>query len=1243
MVIYVSSPTAKEINTDPSVQVNTRSLQPSSTHSDEPSNDLSTRPSINPTGFLSDYPSVAPGSDQPSSMPTVPTTMPTTSPSSVPSDTLSQIPSTQPNHYTSSHPFTLPSGILNPINDSGPSTYPTPTPSRNFIVLYESSPTIGPINNDQIDQMNTTIQPISSTHAVVPMGDLTDLPTSSPSEFPSDFPSLLPSVDKPRTEHQIAVPTIKPRTSPPSLPTDASSFISGKHPSSQPSQHPSIDQPTDSSHGTTMPSKNLTSEPTSTVIFAIGISSPSMEPSNRKQGSQITDEPFVDLTTLPSSSPSRFPSDYPSLGPSLVPTYVTAVPSVTDSSTPIDQTSDAPSKDVVGSGSPLSNTSTDPLWSVSPTPTDPTPSTNNPTEKFIDEPSLRRPTLNPTLKKYPDFDTLAPSFWVTDGRTTLPTDEPSLIPSSALASLQKSPIEFSAIFTALPTLDNATASGNSSTTDSPDRSSLVDTKNHTGAKVPKPNTTATIIMTASYSTTLKDQLNTLDSPKVAIFESVALSFLQDHYSRIVDESAIEFESVKIVSQTPQMRRKTKESDVAYAIAEATSFPLPIDIDILFNVFGKILPGTGFGFMDFQRTVQTIFDVSRTDFDKRLENTEEFSPARIEKGTDAASKKTEEKSTNEESFSTWMIASLGAVVFSVFLTAVLVTGAVRRARRPRHDQEQFTPTDFRSSPSHLKNDTRRQSPSIYTGLSAGFEEESLDGLRLAHLASSTKSGPSTTGGRFSKEECGSIIIPVEETNDILNKLSSANPHKERGLNARMRKRLIEREVQSYGYEAGLSMEAILKATSSFTSDDEGCEQRSPTHPSPIDVGLGNSDYDRTRIPTKGGLLSNWFGRRGEKLEYNEDPPRESRTTFTLESARFYSPDSSACDIQNRSGRKISIPSKAEVITVGESIKDEQFPISTTNWDVWDCPSAARTPTIPEIAEKDEEENFKSTFKFIRPGLKKAALRVIRRRNEVVKSIQLSDDHQLEQHQRNFDISRGSSDDNEKSGLRKKHNMNASTPLWISEQTDNVMGFIHVDQGEDARRNSLAPFFVSPKTHRRPAHRTSIGLDAASSTSSTWKRPGKIKTEFQSSPLKRRLARARSDPPDYRNLTRQRQPRQEEYHVERDHDGHDQDGRENQASVHFPAPSPSHAHLPHSSVRLVKKTSSLSTLSRAQKQQNVEEYSIHSVSSLSRNRRGSGRIGASPLVEMNVASNQNAMILGSIEDIDGGLELEWGVTI
>jgi hypothetical protein len=135
----------------------------------------------------------------------------------------------------------------------------------------------------------------------------------------------------------------------------------------------------------------------------------------------------------------------------------------------------------------------------------------------------------------------------------------------------------------------------------------------------------------------------------------------------------------------------------------------------------------------------------------------------------------------------------------------------------------------------------------------------------------------------------------------------------------------------------------------------------------------------------------------------------------------------------------------------------------------------------------------------------------------------------------------------------------------------------------------------------------------------------------------------DPPDRLNHTYHRPPKREKNHIEHEQDRNEQNARENQEDFHITTPSHPHTNLPHSSVRLVKKNSSLSTISKARKKHKVEEFNKSDVPLTSRSHRGSGRIGASPMVEMNVASNENALILGSMGEVDGGLELEWGVTV
>jgi hypothetical protein len=144
-------------------------------------------------------------------------------------------------------------------------------------------------------------------------------------------------------------------------------------------------------------------------------------------------------------------------------------------------------------------------------------------------------------------------------------------------------------------------------------------------------------------------------------------------------------------------------------------------------------------------------------------------------------------------------------------------------------------------------------------------------------------------------------------------------------------------------------------------------------------------------------------------------------------------------------------------------------------------------------------------------------------------------------------------------------------------------------------------------------------------SPWKRPGMIKTEYMSTPLARRLARAAAvsgtvDPPDCDPEAPGNDPRQQQ---------------ENDTA---------RPNLPPSGVRLVKKRSSLAKIQRPPRPFKVEEYNAYLAPPSST--PSSRRIGAAPMqvqMEMPVESNENAMILGSMDEDYGGLELEWGVQI
>ncbi|KAL3913940.1 MAG: hypothetical protein SGARI_000391 [Bacillariaceae sp.] len=595
----------------------------------------------------------------------------------------------------------------------------------------------------------------------------------------------------------------------------------------------------------------------------------------------------------------------------------------------------------------------------------------------------------------------------------------------------------------------------------------------------------------------------------------------------------------------------------------------------------------------------------------LQQEGEFKPISIQEETTSSIESSENDVSSGSQFNTWMIASIGAVVLSVFLTAVLITGATRRARRQRLETSLSGSQVFGSSSSPLENDFSRprRSPEEQSAFSTGYEDESLDGLKL--VRSDSKSAVSTLGASI-KRDNGSIFLPNEETESILRQLSIDEQEKDRGLNARMKKRLIEREIKAHGFHAGLSMEAILHATSSFHSEEEEERHRGLTisvsadgteNPSPVAVPQGNQDFSQENASKTNGIFSTWFGRKaGYKVQ---DEEREERVNIP-------SP------YRLRKSKRVSLPSKAEVITIGESIREE-YPLPT--------------PSVAASTLQNKEQNERATRSPFK-ALGNAALRAIGRgeKDEPRSNVQLSDDYNVDfianENVRRGDLSalRGlGAIRSSKHGQRVK----SSTPVWLANDTDNAMGFVNVRQGDtpgaESRRSSLSSFPISPRRFSVVQPRKqSVGDSTAASS---WKRPGRIKTEFQSSPLQRRLARARSDPPIRRKNVPLKLQVPDDAHY-----NNTQGYQEDQIQQESRAFTAVDVHRPHSKVHLIKKGSKLSKVERRRRvPSQVEEYTTSA----------GGRIGAAPMVEMNVSSNKDAMILGSAEE--NGFELEWGMTI
>ncbi|KAL3924292.1 MAG: hypothetical protein SGILL_001133 [Bacillariaceae sp.] len=741
----------------------------------------------------------------------------------------------------------------------------------------------------------------------------------------------------------------------------------------------------------------------------------------------------------------------------------------------------------------------------------------------------------------------------------------------------------------------------------------------------------------------------MDLEQIAIFQSITLKFLTHHYTHMINNNGIKFSKVNVVNQVPKQyttRRNVQEApEIGFVDDDAStrSLPFVIDIDVVFEIVGEILPGDGFVFMDFQWLVDTMFNVNMDDFYARLDETGEFRPVGIEGRTDTSTDTSESEVSTGIEFRTWMIASIGACVLSVFLTAVLVTRATRRTRLQTAREEMLAPSssgsqEYASSASPFDNDfsSRYLGAKIPSGLSAGVEEESLDGMRLIRSASTSKSAVSTLGASIHRGH-DSIFIPVEQTNEILQKLSSEKPEEANGLNARMKKRLIEREVQSNGHQAGLSMQAILQASGSFASDEDEPHQGlrisvssdGTENPSPVAVPQGSEKEYQHERSSGGGYFSSWFGRKGRQAIGGEEAvQQENRNQVALDSAKLHSPyQQSTARKGRRRSERMSLPSNAEIITVGESVRDDHYPITPADWNHWDGPPAVKAPVLPEMPEQVQDARIKrSPFKLV----KNIALLAMGRggASEPMETIQLSDeyDENVDENQvpyvpsplRDLGVIRSSKD---------RCRLTSSSPVWLSEEPDTAIGLVQVQPRDStagaSRRSSHSEFPLSPRRFSGRPPRLSVATE--STAASSWKRPGKIKTEFaESTPLKRRLARARADPPVRHNPSQQIQKVKQR----------DQYQQEREASDHQREPHTSVLARPHSKVHLIKKGSKLSKMQRSRV--SVGDYST--TTSI-----GGGRIGAAPLVEMGVASNTNAMILGSMQEKDGGLELEWGMTI
>ena len=161
----------------------------------------------------------------------------------------------------------------------------------------------------------------------------------------------------------------------------------------------------------------------------------------------------------------------------------------------------------------------------------------------------------------------------------------------------------------------------------------------------------------------------------------------------------------------------------------------------------------------------------------------------------------------------------------------------------------------------------------------LEDESLVGLRL--LGSEGHS--STSAPRYTVP-----TLDTYQSSAGLRLLGSEGEEDQQiGNNARMRKRQIEREIQQQGSQEGPSMEAILIATLSFNSDEDGGDQVDKTdatkiqspkenayslkRSSRVEVATGNDETPSGKIIQTTSVLSRlsiFFHKKNKKQQSHQ---------------------------------------------------------------------------------------------------------------------------------------------------------------------------------------------------------------------------------------------------------------------------------------------------------------------------------------------------------------------------------------
>mmetsp|Transcript_23391 Transcript_23391/g.64874 ORF Transcript_23391/g.64874 Transcript_23391/m.64874 type:complete len:785 (+) Transcript_23391:170-2524(+) len=543
---------------------------------------------------------------------------------------------------------------------------------------------------------------------------------------------------------------------------------------------------------------------------------PSYQPTEAPSFSPST-KPSVSHSNAPSSEPSLRPSSLPSDGPSFLPSSVpTAKPS--------DMPSDGPS--LLPSFVPTFVTS----------------------EVPTDWPSIASSTM-PTmhLSDVPtDWPSLLPSF----GQSDVPTDWPSLfstgVPTGMLtndlipnptdvSSDKPSTTSWSSDFSNEVQGDKDIRPGLSSRLDDTKSTSFpIRTNQPTVLKsLPTVTTGAEFIpaVTSSWSTTVSSIfLKNIDTPMdleiTQKFSSIVLQFLIDHSSSIYTEGTINFSDVEVVGQGPEFGNSTE---------------IDTHIDGMHVYFQTITEIADNHDIDLPWVIEKIFKTNKNDFLFRLtESNEFFVPIDVGGRSSGESLPQDESrlASVSDFMNSWVIASLAVVLCSIFITTILMTRMVQGDHdRPRrfcgkssmHPLSSLEETSTNDSDQMVKPEDKKRSDDItddierndYLDNQMNLDEDSLAGLKLlSNEDSSSLAYSKQSFLRKKNHECKGNMPKVESESHQLGNMKGDEVSKQKGQYARLRKREIEHQIQKRVSNEGTSLEAILMATSSFNTDEDG---------------------------------------------------------------------------------------------------------------------------------------------------------------------------------------------------------------------------------------------------------------------------------------------------------------------------------------------------------------------------------------------------------------------------------------